>query len=208
MRRIFKMLSLGLLSLSSLSAQEPGEMMTQMRIAYKDVADFRADFSQRYCDAALGTCTEFEGRIEVKKPNLLRLEIKKPEVQLIVCDGQNLWIHLVKDKQVVRVALDRTNNYLVWLSPLSKLITAKVKNGCQTNGEYQIWLDLPELKDIFKEVKILIDRRNYLITGLDVTDINENTAEYRFTGIKINAGLKPERFQFVMPKGVSIVNTE
>lgn len=192
----------------ALWAQEPGEVMTQLRITYKEVTDFKADFVQISCDATSGTCTKFEGKLEVKKPNLLRMEVKKPESQLIVCDGQSLWIHLFKEKQVVRVALDRTNNYLVWLSPLSKLISAKVKNGCQANGDYQIWLDLPELRNTFKEVKILVNRQNYLLDGLDVTDVNENTAEYRFTGIKLNAKPKDDRFRFVVPKGVTVINTE
>ncbi len=208
MRNLAVSFGLSLLFLPWLWAQEPGEMMTQMRIVYKDVNDFKADFTQIYCDATQGTCTKFEGRIEAKKPNLLRMEVKKPEAQTIVCDGQSLWIHMVKDKQVVRVDLDRTNNYLVWLNPLAKLTSAKVKNGCGANGEYQIWLDLPEYKDIFKEIKILINRQSFLITGLDVADVNDNTAEYRFSGIKLNAGLKPDRFQFVVPKGVSLINAE
>jgi outer membrane lipoprotein carrier protein len=208
MRSVAAMAALFLLWPLALAAQEPGEVMTQVRITYKEVADFRADFVQIACDAASGTCTKFEGKLEVKKPNLLRLEVKKPDPQLIVCDGQNLWIHLIKEKQVVRVGLDRTNNYLVWLSPLSKLISAKVKNGCRANGDYQIWLDLPEFKDMFKEVKILVNRETYLINGLDVTDVNDNTAEYRFTGIKLNAKPKDERFRFTVPKGVSLINTE
>lgn len=189
-------------------AQEPTEVMTQVRMAYRDVADFKADFVQISCDAATGTCTKFEGRLEARKPNLLRMEVKKPEPQLIVCDGQNLWVHLVKEKQVVRVSLDRTNNYLAWLSPLNKLISARVRNGCQANGEYQIWLDLPEFKDMFKEVKILVNRQTHLISGLDVADTGDNTAEYRFSGIKLNNKLKDDRFRFTVPKGVSLINTE
>lgn len=190
------------------AAQEPSDVMIQVRMAYKDVSDFRADFVQISCDAASGTCTKFEGRLEAKRPNLLRMEVKKPENQLIVCDGQSLWVHLVKDKQAVRVPLERTSNFLVWLSPLNKLISAKVRNGCLANGDYQIWLDLPEMKDLFKEVKILVNRQTHLITGLDVTDVNDNTAEYRFTGTKLNAKPKDARFKFIVPKGVSLINTE
>ncbi len=190
------------------TAQEPGEVMTQFRIAYKEVSDFKADFVQIACDAASGTCTKFEGKLEVKKPNLLRMEVKKPEPQLIVCDGQSLWVHLVKDKQVVRVPLDKTNNYLVWLSPLSKLISAKVKNGCRANGDFQIWLEMPDLKDVFREVKILVNRQTHLLSGLDVTDVSDNTAEYRFTNIKLNSKPKNDRFRFQIPKGVSVINSE
>lgn len=208
MRKAALILMLSILWPLTAGAQEPGEVMTQLRIAYKEVSDFRADFVQISCDAASGTCTKFEGRLEVKKPNLLRMEVKKPEAQLIVCDGQSLWVHMVKEKQVVRVPLDRTNNYLVWLSPLSKLISAKVKNGCRANGDYQIWLDLPELKDTFKEVKILVNRQSYLLNGLDVTDTSDNTAEYRFSGIKLNAKPKEDRFRFAVPKGVTVINTD
>jgi len=208
MRNIALALLAAMLAAAAAPAQEPAEIMTQVRNKYKDVADFKADFTQISCDAASGTCTKFEGKLEAKRPNLLRMEVRKPDPQLIVCDGQSLWVHLIKEKQVVRVGLDRTNNYLVWLSPLNKLISAKAKNGCRANGEFQCWLELPELKEVFKEVKVLINRQSYLITGLDVTDVGDNTAEYSFTDIKLNAKLKDDRFRFTVPKGVSLVNTE
>lgn len=189
-------------------SQEPGEVMTQVRIKYKEVTDFRAEFTQIYCDATAGTCTKFEGRLDVKRPNLLRLEVKKPEAQNIVCDGQTLWVHLVKDKQVVKMDLDKSNNYLVWLSPLTKLLSAKVKNGCATNGEYQIWLDMPELASLFKEVKIIVNRQDFLLVGLDVTEVNGNTAEYTFSKIKLNPKFKNDYFTFVLPKGVNLINSE
>jgi len=206
-RIVFPAVVMLILAVASPS-QEPEEVMTQVRIKYKEVTDFRADFTQIYCDAAAGTCTKFEGRMDVKRPNLLKLEVKKPEAQNIVCDGQTLWVHLVKDKQVVKMDLDRSNNYLVWLSPLTRLLSAKVKNGCPTNGEYQIWLDIPELADIFKEVKILVSRQNYLLVGLDITDVNGNTAEYHFSGIKLNPKFKADHFTFILPKGVNLITSE
>ena len=208
MRKFIVAVALAVLVAGPGRAQEAEEFMEQVRAKYQNIADFKADFTQVVCDAATGTCKKFEGRIEVKKPSLLRMEVKKPESQLIVCDGKNLWVHLVKDKQVVRVDLKKTNNYLVWLSPLDKLLTSKVKNGCRANGDYQCWLDIPEYKEYFKEVKILVNRETMMIEGLDVTDSGDNTAEYRFIGIKANAGIKDARFKFLLPKGATIINSD
>jgi len=196
-----------LLLISGMSlAQEAEAIMAQVRARYKNVTDFKADLELISCASATGTCHRFEGKVEMKRPNKLRMDIKKPETQQIVCDGKNLWLYMEKDKQVFRTDLAESRDFLVLLNPLGKLLTGKVKNGCKTNGNYQCWLDIPEFKELFKEVKVIVDKKTYEITGIDVVDVNDNSSEYRFTKIKTNSGIKDDRFQFVVPKNAKLID--
>ncbi|MBU2593671.1 MAG: outer membrane lipoprotein chaperone LolA [Candidatus Edwardsbacteria bacterium] len=196
-----------LLLISGMSfAQEAEAIMAQVRARYKDVTDFKADLELISCASATGTCHRFEGKVEMKRPNKLRMDIKKPETQQIICDGKNLWLYLEKDKQVFRTDLAESKDFLVLLNPLGKLLTGKVKNGCKTNGNYQCWLDIPEFKELFKEIKVIVDKKTYEITGIDVVDVNDNSSEYRFTKIKTNSGIKDDRFNFVVPKNAKLID--
>ncbi len=186
-------------------AQDPEMIMSKVRAKYKNVSDFKADLSIISCDAASGTCHRFEGKIEIKKPNKVRMDIKKPETQQIICDGKNVWLYMDKDKQVVRSNIDQTREFLILLNPLDKMVNAKVKNSCKTNGEHQCWLNIPEFRDFLKEIKILINKETYEITGIDVVDINDNSSEYHFSNIKTNAGLKDSRFKFIIPKQAKLI---
>lgn len=196
-----------LLLLSGMSfAQEAEAIMAQVRARYKTVTDFKADLELISCASATGTCHRFEGKVEMKRPNKLRMDIKKPETQQIVCDGKSLWLYLEKDKQVIRTNIEEVRDFLVLLNPLDKLLAGKVKNSCKTNGNYQCWLEIPEFKELFKEVKVMVDKKTYEITGIDVVDINDNSSEYRFTKVKTNSGIKDERFRFEVPKNAKLID--
>ncbi len=201
-------LGVGLLLLASgiSFAQEAEAIMAQVRARYKDINDYKADLVLISCASATGTCHRFEGKVEMKRPNKLRMDIKKPEAQQIVCDGKSLWLYLEKDKQVIRTNIEETKDFLVLLNPFDKLLTGKVKNSCKTNGNHQCWLDIPEFKDLFKEVKIIVDKKTYEITGIDVVDLDDNSSEYSFTKIKTNSGIKDDRFKFVVPKNAKLID--
>ena len=204
-----KLLVAGWLALNLLmtaSAQEADEMMAKVRAKYQTATDFKADLELLTCSAASGTCQRFEGKLEMKKPNRMRMEIRKPEAQQIICDGSSLWLYLESERQVVRTDLAESRDYLIMLNPLDRLLKAKCQNGCKTNGDYQCWLDIPELKSLLKEIKVIFDRKTLLITGLDITDVNDNSSEYRFRNIKLNAGLKDNRFDFVVPPKARLID--
>jgi outer membrane lipoprotein carrier protein len=206
---VARILAAGWLALCLLAparAQEAEEMMAKVRAKYRDVSDFRADLELLTCSALSGTCQRFEGRLEMKKPNRMRMEIKKPEPQQIVCDGSSLWLYLESERQVVRTDLAESRDYLMMLNPLDRLLKAKCQNGCNTNGEYQCWLEITELKGTLKEIKVIIDRKTLLITGIDVTDINDNSSEYRFKNVKLNVGIKDSRFDFVVPPKARLID--
>ena len=163
---------------------------------------------QTVCSAASGTCTRYEGELELKRPDKLRMDITKPDKQEIVCDGSTIWLHLVNEKQVMKSDLKSSPQFLVWLNPLDKLLAGRAKDGCRNNGDYLFFMESEELKDIIKAVKMMVDRKTLLITGIEAVDVNGNSAEYSFSKIKVNPGLKAARFNFIMPKNAEIIENQ
>ena len=66
-----------------------------------DQPGFAADFSQESTVKSLEITDIAKGRLMVKKPGHMRWEYTAPEPQLIISDGQSLWIYRPADKQVL-----------------------------------------------------------------------------------------------------------
>jgi outer membrane lipoprotein carrier protein len=201
-------LALGLALAASAGAQNCDSLLEQVRAKYRKINDLKAHVVQTVCSAASGTCTRYEGELEIKRPNKLRMDIAKPDKQEIVCDGNTIWLHLISEKQVMKSDLKSSPQFLVWLNPLDKLLSGRAKDGCRNNGDYLFFMELVELKDIIKALKIVVDAKTLLITGMEAVDVNGNSAEYSFSKIKVNPGLKPARFNFIMPKNAEIIENQ
>lgn len=209
MSKAFKLaLAIGLAFSTLAAAQNCDSLLKQVRARYQKITDLKAHVIQTVCSAASGTCTRYEGELELKRPNKLRMDITVPDMQEIVCDGNTIWLHLVNDKQVVKSDIKSSPQFLVWLNPLDKLLSGRAKDGCRNNGDYVIFLEPDGLKDIVKALKIVVNQKTLLITSMEAVDINGNSAEYSFSKIKVNPKLKDSHFTFIMPKNVEIIENQ
>jgi chaperone LolA len=210
MKTIFIILTLlcGLAGLSEAGDQECDSMLSVVRAKYQIINDLKAHVVQTILSAASGNYTRFEGELEIKRPNKLRMDISKPDKQQIICDGSAIWLHLVNDKQVMKSDLKSSPQFLVWLNPLDKLLSGRAKDGCRNNGDYLFFMEPDELKDIIRAIKIMVDRKTLLITGIEAVDVNGNSSEYIFSKIKINPGLKDSRFDFITPPNIEIIENQ
>lgn len=64
-----------------------------------------ARFEQTLTMKETGVTNRVEGTLAYKKPDRLRIEHRRPEPQVVVSDGKDVWIHRTERKQVVQAAL-------------------------------------------------------------------------------------------------------
>lgn len=64
-----------------------------------------ARFEQQMTMRETGVTSRVSGTLAYKKPDRLRIEHDRPESQVVVADGKDIWIHRVERKQVVQAAL-------------------------------------------------------------------------------------------------------
>jgi len=65
------------------------------------LAGFSACFFQESTLKAMGIKDSASGKITVKRPGKMRWEYEKPERQIIVTEGKNLWVYRPDDNQVM-----------------------------------------------------------------------------------------------------------
>lgn len=67
-------------------------------------------FSAKYEETVLDTMTEtsylFKGTIYLARPNYFRMNVDYPEKQLLICDGQVLWLYLYEDSTTYQIDLN------------------------------------------------------------------------------------------------------
>ncbi|MEW6685784.1 MAG: outer membrane lipoprotein chaperone LolA [Candidatus Edwardsbacteria bacterium] len=179
------------------------EIATRAIEHLKGIEDFSTRFACTKCQKESGICQKFSGRIFFKKPDRLRLEINFPEEQLIVSDGNTLWIYLPKQKQVIKQMLNLTKN-TSWPDELSLENYETILK--MEDKKYYILLMRPKRCNLYvAEINLVMEKDVWLPKKIEIKDIEENESIYFFEKAKINSGLNDSKFYFHPPKNVEII---
>jgi outer membrane lipoprotein carrier protein len=149
---------------------------------------------------------ESKGTLALRAPRQFRWQYEDPFAQLIVADGNNIWIY---DEDLEQVTV-RSQSQEESQSPLTVLIDLsqldrdfKVQSLPESEG--LLWL---ELKPVAKEPGFKNVRIGLGTTGpqrMSLVDLIENRTEWTFSAWHRNPQLADSAFQFTPPKGVDVV---
>jgi outer membrane lipoprotein carrier protein len=193
------------------SAQASG--LDSLETFVKSAKSGRAEFTQ----VVTGPAKEGQGArsktstgtFEFARPNRFRFDYKKPFEQVIVADGQTLWLYDVDLNQVTArkqsQVLGSTPAALIAAAPdlaaLRKdfnLEAAGEKDGLQ-------WLQAtPRVKD-GQLHSVKVGFRGNDLAKLEILDSFGQHSVLTFTKMELNVAVSPERFQFKPPQGADVV---
>ena len=149
------------------------------------------------------------GTFEFARPNRFRFDYKKPFEQVIVADGQTLWLYDVDLNQVTArkqsQVLASTPAALIAAAPdlgaLRKdfdLEAASEKDGLQ-------WVQAtPRVKD-GQLHSVKVGFRGNDLAKLEILDSFGQRSVLTFTKMELNVAVPTERFQFKPPQGADVV---
>ena len=173
----------------------------------KDLRSLDGQFVQQVFNAQGEASERSEGRISLKTPRQFRWEYQQPFPQLIVADGDHLWLY---DPDLEQVTV-RVQSYEEQGSPLAALIDPGeldrqfvVGDGGQSDGI--AWVDLNSRRP--DDAAVRSARLGFDGSGLArmvFEDQLGQRTEVRFSGWKRNAGLPADLFRFSPPPGVDVV---
>ncbi|WP_397608673.1 outer membrane lipoprotein chaperone LolA [Silanimonas sp.] len=172
-----------------------------------DLRSLDGRFAQQVFDAN-GTATDrSEGRISLKAPRQFRWEYQQPYPQLIVADGDHLWLY---DPDLEQVTV-RVQSYEEQSSPLAALIDPGeldrqfvVGEGGQADG--LTWVDLKARKP--EDSAVQAAKLGFNASGLArmvFEDQLGQRTEVSFSQWKRNGALPADLFRFTPPEGVDVV---
>ncbi len=211
-----KALTLGsvLLALAMALAATPALAGARDKLAAftKDLKTLDGQFTQQVYDSNGHLKETSSGRVALSAPRLFRWEYVKPYAQLIVADGETVWVFDPDLEQVTR----RPQGSREQDSPLAALVDPArldreyiVAEAGQAQGKQ--WLTLkPKQADAgnaaFESARLGFDANG--LASMQVIDALGQKTVIAFSNWKRNPSLAADAFRFVAPKGVDVIGGE
>ena len=173
----------------------------------KDLDALRGRFVQRVFDADGNQREESSGSVALKAPRQFRWEYEQPFPQLIVADGDHVWIY---DPDLEQVTV-RVQSYEEQQSPLAVLIDPgqleRQFNVAQAGAADGLeWVELtPKGEDDQGFRKARLGFSGAELRRMQLEDALGQQTRIDFTDWRRNPSFAPDTFVFTPPAGVDVV---
>ena len=181
---------------------------------YNHLHTLQAEFTEIYRGA--GTERTESGTLWLKKPGKMRWEYRSPREKLFLSDGRDAWFYVPGERQVRRTAVKKLDDLR---SPLAFLLgKTKLEKELQglslapdvtllAAGDVVLRGVPKSLADRVSQVLLEITPEHW-IRRIMIEEVDGSVTEYRFSNYRQNVDLPDQRFQFVVPDRVEVIDGE
>lgn len=178
----------------------------QLHDFLKNTRTLKAEFAQSVIGKNGRKPQLSSGVVAIARPGKLRWEIRKPSPQLVVGDGEKIWIH---DPELQQVTVRKAGQALGG-SPAALLSGS---NDLEKNfslreagsSEGMVWVEaVPKATESGFEL-VRLGFAGSELKGMDLLDSFGQTTQIRFTKIERNPALPATTFHFVPPVGTDVI---
>jgi outer membrane lipoprotein carrier protein len=188
------------------SAAGNAATLDRLRAFVRETQTARAAFTQNVVDRNGRAVQSATGTFELSRPGKFRWTVEKPYKQLLVGDGQRVWVY---DEDLKQVIVRKVGEAL-------GATPAALLSGNQEVESAFAWKDLPAAdglewlgatpltKDaVFSSMRLGFDAKG--LAALEVVDAFGQTSVVRFTSFERNPKFPPELFRFTPPPGADVI---
>jgi outer membrane lipoprotein carrier protein len=176
---------------------------------YAKTKDFSAAFQQGYTYVALGRVDSKKGRVQVRRPGLLRWEYEFPEKKLLLLDGKDFWQWIPEDNQVIvkrGVKGDELSSAFTFLWGKGDLLTEFNAEATSTppglKGDAVLLLP-KKVGGSVQRLLLVADEKGRVVAS-QVTDAQGNENRLAFSDALVDQSLAASLFVFEVPKGAAV----
>ena len=200
--RFFLLAWLSFASLPALSQSSLDRFQTYVRTTQAA----RADFEQKVYDRTGKLAQESKGNFAFLRPGRFRWTYAKPNPQLIVGDGERVWIYDEDLKQVTvrRLAKALGSTPAALLAGAADIEKAfDLSDAGDRDGLAWVEAKPREKEAGFERVRLGLGVSG--IEAMELVDHFGQTTRLKFTSIQRNPKLDGSEFRFTPPKGVDVL---
>ena len=205
--RLIRMLLLTVLSFTSVAAMADDEVAVQRLTELLNQAQtITARFSQLTLDGSGTQLQETAGQLALKRPGLFRWHTDAPMEQLLVSNGEKVWLYDPDLQQVTIQTLDQrlTHTPALLLSGDVSKIRENFEISHKEAGDVVDFILKPKSKDtLFDSLRLSF--RNGLVNDMQLIDSVGQRTNILFTGVKANEPIPASKFKFDIPKGADVI---
>jgi len=178
----------------------------RLRAFVRETQTARASFTQTVFDRDGRPKQEASGEFAISRPGKFRWSVAKPYQQLLVGDGERVWIYDPDLNQVVKRRADKA----LGTTPAALLA------GREEVERAFDWRDLPAAEGLdwlsatpkdkessFTEIRLGFDASG--LAALDIFDNFGQRTRVKLSKLERNPRLAPDLFSFTPPKGADVV---
>jgi outer membrane lipoprotein carrier protein len=180
--------------------------LERLRAFVRDTQTARAHFTQTVTDKNGRLVQQASGEFAIARPGKFRWSVDKPYQQLLVGDGERVWVYDPDLNQVVR----RRNDQALGSTPAALLAG---KDDVEAAFE---WRELPaedgldwlgakpkDKESTFTDIRLGFDASG--LAALEIVDNFGQRTRIVFSGLEHNPKLQSDLFKFTPPKGADVV---
>jgi outer membrane lipoprotein carrier protein len=183
--------------------------------AFQAVNTLRANFVQHIRDPMLGTDDTSRGEFLQQRPNKVAMRWRDPAGDLLVVDGQTLWVYLPSSTpgQVVRSDIqgrpgqspDLVAEFLE--RPRERFTITYVKSEAVGARMADVLMFVPkQAGGPYRRVQIWVDRQDALPRQVEISEVSGAVRRLTFDRLRANAPIPASTFTFTPPRGVRVVD--
>ncbi len=178
----------------------------QLQYFLAETRSLETRFQQTLIDETRTVRDRSEGVFYLHRPGRFHWDYSGPEGQQIIADGERVWFYDVELAQVTVKPLTEVlgNSPAMLLSTDEPIEKGYVLEELGTR-EAMEWVELRP-RDLQENVStVRLGFKDNLLRSMEFVDGFGQITNFRFTAIRTNPDLKPERFNFVAPPGVDVI---
>lgn len=163
-------------------------------------------FSQLSLDSSGTRLQESTGEMSLKRPGQFRWHTDKPMEQLLVSNGEKIWLYDPDLEQVTIRKLDKrlTHTPALLLSGSLASINENFEVSHREVGEIADFTLKPKAKDsLFGSLRLSF--RDGLINDMQLVDNVGQRTNIQFSAVKLNPPLSADLFVFEPPAGADVI---
>ena len=205
--RLIRMLLLTVLSFTSVAAMADNEVAVQRLTELLNQAQtINARFSQLTLDGSGTQLQETAGQLALKRPGLFRWHTDAPMEQLLVSNGEKVWLYDPDLQQVTIQTLDQrlTHTPALLLSGDVSKISENFEISHNEGGNVVDFILKPKSKDtLFDSLRLSF--RNNVLNDMQLIDSIGQRTNILFLNVKMNEPQDDAQFTFEIPAGADVI---
>jgi outer membrane lipoprotein carrier protein len=205
--RVLSMLLLAVMAFAVVPAQaDDAVAVARLTALLSQAKTLTARFSQLTLDGSGTQLQETAGELALQRPGLFRWHTDAPAEQLLVSNGQKVWLFDPDLNQVTIQVLDQrlTHTPALLLSGDVSKISENFEVSHKEGGSVVDFILKPKAKDsLFDNLRLSF--RNGVINDMQLVDSVGQRTNILFLGVKMNEPIAPSQFTFAVPAGADVI---
>jgi outer membrane lipoprotein carrier protein len=205
--RALRMLLLAVMAFAVVPAQaDDAVAVARLTALLSQAKTLTARFSQLTLDGSGTQLQETAGELALQRPGLFRWHTDAPAEQLLVSNGQKVWLFDPDLNQVTIQVLDQrlTHTPALLLSGDVSKISDNFEVSHKEGGSVVDFILKPKAKDsLFDNLRLSF--RNGVINDMQLIDSVGQRTNILFLGVKMNEPIAPSQFTFTVPAGADVI---